>query len=308
MRLLWLGEEPCHDRALVGGKAAQLSRLAASFAVPPGFCVPAPIFERALAMDAGFPEEADATPSLPADLIAALTEAYATLAERAGTPQPRVAVRSSAIDEDGAAASFAGQHETYLNVTGVDGIAAAIARCWASVRSPRAMAYRRQQGLSTEGVRLAVLVQLLAPADVSAVLFSANPVTGRRDEVVITASWGLGESIVGGTVTPDMYLIHRDGLTITARQVADKRRMTVATADGTREVEVPRLLRSRPTLTEEQIIEGARLGLALEAALGWPVDVECAWGGGRLSLLQCRPITTLRDATAMTPSSVTHAA
>src|SRR4029078_4266556 len=104
-----------------------------------------------------------------------------------------------------------------------------------------------------------------------------------------------------------MCLIHRDGLTVTSRQVADKRRMTVATADGTREVEVPRLLRSRPTLTEEQIIEGARLGLALEAALGWPVDVECAWGGGRLSLLQCRPITTLRDATATGPSRVTHA-
>ena len=134
MRLLWLGEEPSHDPALVGGKAAQLSRLAARFDVPPGFSVPAPVFEAALAAGLTIQDEEDA-PTLPPDLIDALAAAYATLAERTGQAQPKVAVRSSAIDEDGAAASFAGQHETFLNVAGIDAIAHAIARCWASVRS-----------------------------------------------------------------------------------------------------------------------------------------------------------------------------
>jgi len=120
-----------------------------------------------------------------------------------------VAVRSSALDEDGAGASFAGQHETYLNVVGAAAVAEAVARCWASVRSSRALEYRRRQGFPLDGARIAVLVQQLIPADVSSVVFSANPVTGSRDEVMINASWGLGESIVGGTVTPDTYVVRR---------------------------------------------------------------------------------------------------
>ena len=111
---------------------------------------------------------------------------------------PRVAVRSSAVDEDGAAHSFAGQYETYLNIVGVDAVAEAIVRCWTSVHTARALAYRQEQGLSVAGVRLAVLVQQLIPADAAAVVFSANPVTGSRDEVVINAGWGLGESMVRG--------------------------------------------------------------------------------------------------------------
>jgi pyruvate,water dikinase len=307
MAFLWLGDDACHDPALVGGKAAQLSRLAGRHATPPGFALPATTFERALAEGLTF-NDRERLPALPAWLMADLADAYARLAERAGVDQPRVAVRSSALDEDGAAASFAGQHETYLNVVGVEGVAEAIARCWASVRAPRALAYRRQQGLPVDDVRLAVLVQQMAPADVSAVLFSANPVTGSRDEIVITASWGLGESIVGGTVTPDAYVVRKVGLALTSQAIAEKRRMTVALAAGTREVEVPRLLRTRPTLTEAQAIEMARLGLDLERAMGWPVDIECAYAGGRLVLLQCRPITTLHDsATAALPSQATAA-
>jgi pyruvate,water dikinase len=304
---VWLGDDACHDPRLVGGKAAQLSRLAARHATPPGFALPAPTFGRALAEGLAFDDD-ERLPTLPAWLMDELVDAYAMLAVRAGDSQPRVAVRSSALDEDGATASFAGQHETYLNVVGVEGVAEAIARCWASVRAPRALAYRRQQGLPTDGVGLAVLVQQMAPADVSAVLFSANPITGNRDEIVITASWGLGESIVGGTVTPDAYMVSKADLSLASRQIAEKRRMTVALAAGTREVEVPRLLRTQPTLTEAQAIEMARLGLDLERAMGWPVDIECAYAGGRLVLLQCRPITTLRDsATAAPPSQATAA-
>jgi len=206
---------------------------------------------------------------------------------------PSVAVRSSALDEDGAGASFAGQHETYLNVVGAQAVAEAVARCWASVRSSRALQYRRQHGFALDGFRIAVLIQQLVHADVSSVMFSANPVTGNRDEVMINASWGLGESIVGGTVTPDTYVVRKADMATVSRRIAEKRRMTVMATDGTCEVEVPRFLRMQPTLGQEQLMEMAQLGVALERRMGHPVDVECAYHAGKLFLLQCRPITTL---------------
>jgi pyruvate,water dikinase len=197
------------------------------------------------------------------------------------------------VDEDGAGASFAGQHETYLNIVGSDAILQAVARCWESARSERALDYRRQQGLSIGRVQLAVLVQQLIASDVSAVVFSANPVTGQRDEVVINASWGLGESLVGGTVTPDTFVVRKSDRTVTDRTIAEKQRMTVAVPGGTLEVNVPRFLRREATLDDGQAAEMAQLALTLEAAMGWPVDVECAYARGELYLLQCRPITTL---------------
>jgi pyruvate,water dikinase len=132
-------------------------------------------------------------------------------------------------------------------------------------------------------------------ADVSAVAFSANPVSGNREEVVIEAAWGLGESIVGGTVTPDTYVVRKEDLAVVSRSIAEKRRMTVPVRGGTREVETPRFLRTRPVLDEEQTVEMARLALALEIEMGRPVDVECAYEDGRLYLLQCRPVTAFDD-------------
>jgi phosphoenolpyruvate synthase/pyruvate phosphate dikinase len=202
-------------------------------------------------------------------------------------------VRSSAVDEDGATHSFAGQYETYLNIVGVEAVAEAVVRCWTSVRTERALAYRQGQGLSVEGVRLAVLVQQLIPADAAAVVFSANPLTGSRDEVLINASWGLGESIVNGTVTPDTYVIRKADLAIVSHDIAEKRRMTVLAHEGTQEVPVPRRQQRSPSIDDGQVVELARLGMALELAMGWPVDSECAFRGGELYLLQCRPITTL---------------
>jgi pyruvate,water dikinase len=197
------------------------------------------------------------------------------------------------VDEDGGDASFAGQHETFLNVVGLDPLLEAIGRCWESFTAPNAIEYRRKQGLPIAGVRVAVLVQQLVIADTSAVIFTADPVTGNRDVVVINASWGLGESIVGGTVTPDVYVVGKRDAAIKRHTIAEKRRMTVALQSGTTEVQVPSFLRARPTLSEEQLGEMVRLGLALEVTNGRPVDIECAWRLGKLSLLQCRPITTL---------------
>ncbi len=278
MNLLWLGDPKSFDTALVGGKAANLSRLARMYhRVPDGFSLPVTVMDEAHPLD------------LRDEIIAAISDLMACH----GLPDFIAAVRSSAVDEDGTTASFAGQHETYLNIVGVDAIIQAVTRCWESARSERALEYRRQQGLSLERLQLAVLVQQLVASDVAAVVFSANPVTGNRDEVLINASWGLGESIVGGTVTPDTFVVRKSDLAITSRTTADKQRMTVSAPGGTREVEVPRFLRHAACLNDEQVVEMAKLALTLEATMEHPVDVEGAYSGGELYLLQCRPITTL---------------
>jgi phosphoenolpyruvate synthase/pyruvate phosphate dikinase len=280
--ILWLGESAARDLSLVGGKTANLSLLTAKYPVPPGFCLTTDAFDKWTGGD------------LPPALYGELVAAYRKLADLCGVAELGVAVRSSAVDEDGAAASFAGQHESYLNVAGAEAVAGAVVRCWASARTERAVEYRRQKGLGLDSVRLAVLVQRLVPADVSAVVFSMNPVTGSQNEILINANWGLGESLVGGTVTPDAYVVNREELALSECRISEKRRMTVAVSGGTREVEVPGFLRDQASLSEEQAVEIARLALALEKEMGWPVDLECAYAGGRLFLLQCRPVTTLR--------------
>ena len=285
--IVWLGEPHAETRGLVGGKVAPLSRLAAQYNVPGGFCLTTDAHQLAVAGGT----------SLPARLQQRVTEAYRRLCEQSGVDQPAVAVRSSAVDEDGEGTSFAGQHDTYLNVVGAEAIGEAIVRCWESARAPRVLEYRRQHGLPTDGARIAVLVQQLVVADVSMVAFSANPLTGNRDEVVVNASWGLGESVVGGSVTPDSFTVRAAGPVadwqIVERGLSEKRKMTVAVAGGTREVDVPRLMAKQPSLSDEQLLEIAELARALEMTMGWPVDLEAAYRDDALYLLQCRPITTL---------------
>ena len=281
MNLLWLGDPKSFDAGLVGGKAANLSRLARlgghRHRVPDGFSLPVTVMDEAH----------------PLDLRDEITCAISDLMACHSLPDFIAAVRSSAVDEDGATASFAGQHETYLNIVGADAIIQAVTRCWESAYSERALEYRRQQGLSMERPQLAVLVQQLVASDVSAVVFSANPITGSRDEIVINASWGLGESIVGGTVTPDTFIVRKLDLAVVQRVIAEKQRMTVSSPGGTREVDVPLFLRGQSSLAAEQVMEMVRLALTLETTMGHPVDIECAYAGGELYLLQCRPITTL---------------
>src|SRR5262245_7160632 len=278
MNVLWLGDPQSFDVARVGGKAATLSRLASLCQhVPDGFCLPATAFDK----------------TLPLDLRDDVARALAALMACHGLQDLAVAVRSSAVEEDSASASYAGQYETYLNVQGVEDIVQAIARCRDSARSERVLEYRRQHGLSRERVQLAVLVQELIRSDVSAVVFSANPVSGSREEVVINASWGLGESLVGGTVTPDTFVVRKADAALIQRAIADKRRMTVLVPGCVREVDVPRFLRNEASLKDAQVMEVAHLAVSLEATMGYPVDIECAYASGRLYLLQCRPITAL---------------
>ena len=272
--ILWFEDAAAADPRRAGGKAAALAALAGRMPVPDGFVV------------AGTPDDA------------AIEQAYAELAERAGEAQPLVAVRSSATDEDGRQSSFAGQHETILGVRGIGELLAAIAACRASAHTERALSYRRANGLARPSAPLPVLVQLLVAADAAAVVFSVDPVTPHSGDVLVNAAFGLGESIVGGTVTPDEWALARPSLAVTRRTIADKRRMTVRAPGGSREVDVPLPLRRLPAISDEQARAAAALALRLEAELGFPVDLELAWTGEDLHLLQCRPITTLAQEAA----------
>ena len=277
--VVWLGAAEAHDPATVGGKAASLSRLAAEYRVPPGF---------ALTVDALRLAAPDLTQGrLPEPLRSCVAEGYARLGHA------RVAVRSSAIDEDGDAHSFAGQHATFLNVEGQEAIERAVVDCFASAFTDHAIAYRLHAGSPIDEIGIAILVQAQIAADSAAVVFSANPVSRSLDEIVINASYGLGESIVGGTATPDTFVVRKADFEIISRSIGPKLVMTLPVRGGTREYETPALLRGRPAVTDEQIIELAELALQLETGLGMPVDIECAVQDGAVFLLQCRPITTL---------------
>jgi pyruvate,water dikinase len=274
----WLGTPDCDDPRVVGGKAANLSRLFGRYRVPPGFVVPA----------------VQASAALGAEREGAIVEAYTELGRLCGESSVSVAVRSSAPDEDSALASFAGVHATYLNVRGAEAVVDAARRCAESAASEVAAQYREARGMPTKDARIAILVQQLVAADASAVAFSVNPVTGDRNEVVITSNWGLGESIVSGYVTPDTFVVRKALLAITSRDLGAKERMTVLATAGVADASVDAEGRGRFSLTDDEVLEVARLAIALEAEMGAPVDVECAIAGGVLHLLQCRPITTLR--------------
>lgn len=281
--LVWLEEIECHETALVGGKAANLSRLTADYPVPLGFC----LTKTACAQwQAG--RNAVIVPPTHQEM---LLRAYQTLGQRCQMTNPRVAVRSSAISEDGQEASFAGQYETYLNITGAEALVEAVAKVWASAHSVRVQSYRDQRAIPANEFHFAVLIQQLIAADVSVVAFSANPITGNQNEIVINASWGLGESVVGGTVTPDTYVVCKTTLKVLKRQIAQKQRMTVMVAAGVHEVPVPRLMWDEPVISMTEVIEIARLARALEEQMKWAVDMECAYQDGKIYLLQCRPIT-----------------
>jgi phosphohistidine swiveling domain-containing protein len=270
MKTAFLGDAASRDAQLVGAKAATLSRLAGRFRVPAGFCLDASVYDRLGAA-------LDDDPVALAALRALVAEGHAGLRARTGRDEPAVAVRSSAIGEDGGETSFAGQHETILDVRGIDAIADAVRACWRSASADRAVAYRKEHGI-TAPPRVGVLVQELVAADAAAIAFSADPVTGDRGTIVIDACVGLGESIASGTVTPDTYAVRKADLAILKRTVAGE----------------------RATLDDEQVREVARLALALEAESGAPVDVECAFAGSSLYLLQSRPITTLGAPRAFT--------
>ncbi|MBV9326761.1 MAG: phosphoenolpyruvate synthase [Chloroflexi bacterium] len=304
------------DIDLLGGKAASLARLtAAGLAVPRGFVVSTAAYRRFVAENALQPrilQAVSATSTNPASLDRAATtigqlfdgaampddlghEIDAAYAQLGDGHDVAVAVRSSATAEDLPELSFAGQQETYLNIRGAEELRRAVKRCWASLWTARAIGYRNNARIVPDDVALAVAVQTLVEADAAGVMFTANPVSGARDEVVVNAAWGLGEAIVSGLVTPDTLVLDKSTGAIKHQDVASKQVMTVGTASGTTEQPVPAAQQTRPVLSASQAAELASAGVRIEQLYGQPMDVEWAFRGGTLALLQARPITALPE-------------
>lgn len=310
---------------IVGGKAANLGELTrARLPVPGGFCVTTAAYE-VVADNAGLnatlgalnhtrPDDttrlaelaANARASLssapvPDTLSQTISAAYLDLGD--GTPVP-VAVRSSATAEDLPFASFAGQQDTYLNVVGVESLLDAVRSCWTSLWTDRAVSYRAMNGIDPHGVRLAVVVQRMVAAEVAGVLFTANPLTGRRRQAVIDASPGLGEAVVSGRVNPDHFVVNTATGEILERRLGDKRFVVRAAAGtGTQQIELNRS-NNEPCLRDDQIRALAELGARVEAHYGAPQDTEWAIdAGGGIRLLQARPITTLFPLPSSAPAT-----
>jgi pyruvate,water dikinase len=229
---------------------------------------------------------------LSEEVSGAISEAYAGLDQ----VDAAVAVRSSATTEDLHGASFAGQQATSLNVRGEDELLEAVRRCWASLWSARAIAYRERRGFDHHRGAIAVVVQRLIPAEVSGIHFTANPVSGARDEIVINAALGLGEAVVGGLATPDNFILERTTLDLRDWQTGRQEVETVLAEHGTTERPLEPERAARPTLDDEQLARLARIGRDIEDHFGSPQDIEWAYADGCFWVLQARPITNLPSA------------
>ncbi len=306
-------------RQQVGGKGASLSELvSAGFPVPSGFCVTADgyrhfvgaggvagsiktllakadlsRFESSHAAAAAITALLAETP-LPEDLREEIGEAYDALTAMTGLA---CAVRSSAISEDGANASFAGLYESYLNVRGITDVLTAVRRCYASLWSDRALRYRSRNGAGSADEVMAVVVMGLVPSEVSGIAFTAHPVTGARDLVIINSSWGLGEAIVSGRVTPDSFVVDKNSYAVLERDIFTKELAIFSHPDGggTIERQLPPDKRSAPSLSDDQAQAVARLATQVESHYGSPQDVEWGLANRQLFILQSRPITTLHS-------------
>ena len=320
----WFDEIRKDDIALAGGKGANLGELShAGLPVPPGFVVTTTAYDafveangigdtivgRALATradgPAGFEEVAEGIRALfsggkvPEEMADEIRAAYQELDEDGGTP---VAVRSSATAEDLPGMSFAGQQETYLNVRGAEALREGVKNCWASLWTARAMAYRARQGVDPATVSLAVVVQRMVESEAAGVMFTANPSNGRRDQATISAAWGLGESVVSGSVTPDSIVVEKGSGRVLSRETANKEVMTVYTEGGTAERPVPEALRRQPVLDDETAATLTRYGATIEQNYGTPQDIEWALAGGEFFIVQSRPITALPEPMADPPT------
>jgi pyruvate,water dikinase len=266
-----LEELGAQDADRFGGKSASLGELLqAGIPVPPGF---------AISTEAG----EELTDALRRDIAAR----YAALGEEVA-----VAVRSSALGEDSAEATFAGQQDTYLWVRGIDAVCDAVTKCWASLYSTEAVSYRERFGV--ENPAMGVTIQLMVDAAVSGVMFTCNPVSGDRSMVAINASWGLGLAVVGGEVTPDDYLVSKITGEIVKQTVNDKALEYVPAATGTERVDVDEARRNAPCLDADAVRTLVDVAKRVERHFGAPQDIEWAFDrDGELFVLQSRPVTGL---------------
>jgi rifampicin phosphotransferase len=299
--------------AIVGGKGAHLGQLSRieGIRVPAGFCVTTDAFRTIMAEAPSIDDRLDRLSrvnpddresirmlsaeirrilegiAIPDDLAAAITCALARLGEQAA-----YAVRSSATAEDVPTASFAGQHDTYLNIVGPAAILQHVNRCWASLFTERAVTYRMRNGVDNRKVHMAVVVQQMVLPEAAGVLFTADPVTSNRKVVSVEASFGLGEALVSGLVNADVYKV-RDG-EVVAKAVATKQlALHAAPAGGTQEQAIEPARQEQPALTDAQVLQLAELGRRIEVHFGCPQDIEWCLVDDGFQIVQSRPITTL---------------
>ena len=299
--------------AVVGGKGARLGELGRieGVRVPAGFCVTTDAFGQILAKAAGIDErferlahldpadrsairtvsagirQALEAVEMPGPLAAAITGALAEL----GDPSA-CAVRSSATAEDSPTTSFAGQQDTYLNVVGPAAVLSHIGRCWASLFTERAVTYRLHNGVDNRGARMAVIVQHMVFPQAAGVLFTADPVTSNRKLSSVEATFGLGEALVAGLASPDVYTV-RDGVIVSTTIATKRVAIAAAPGGGTQEVAIGTERQRLPVLTDAQVVDLERLGRRIEAHFGRPQDIEWCLDHDGMHVVQSRPITTL---------------
>lgn len=327
-RIAWFNEIGKDDVRTAGGKGANLGEMSrANLPVPEGFIVTSNAYfefldmanlrERIASLLEGLDVEDNEALNAAAEQIkqgiveaqmpnetrAEIVKSYNRLCKARGVipsaeDEAYVAVRSSATAEDLPEASFAGQQATYLNEKGADNVARAVQRCWASLFEPRAIYYRVQQHFEHMKVGIAVVVQRMVEADTSGVMFTVNPITGDRSQITIEAGFGLGEAIVSGRVTPDMYIVDKQGMRILEKRVARQDMMIARGDNSNREMEVPDELQERQKLTDAEILDLAAIGKRIEEHYAFPQDIEWASEKGRIYMLQTRAVTTLGKAQA----------
>jgi len=303
--VLWFEELGKGDIPLVGGKNANLGEMTkAGIPVPPGFAITAQAYERFIeetniaqkiygiiqetVTDKNDPkqyEEASEktrkvieSTTMPKYIGNAIKEAYLKLSKQTKMSDVFVAVRSSATAEDLADASFAGQQETYLNVKGPDDLLDKTVKCWSSLFTPRAIFYRTEKGFKHEDVLISVGVQKMVNSRAAGVSFTINPVTGDRSQIVIEGNWGLGESVVSGSVTPDDYIVDKESLKVIERKIAKKTVEYIRDpkTGKTIHAEVPTERQNQPCLTDKEIHVLAELSKQIEQHYGKPQDIEWA--------------------------------
>ena len=313
--IVWLNDAGAAEQR-IGGKGGSLARLSElGFPVPPGFVVAAGAYEAFAASH----DLASLTASLAGlearTPMAAIREALTPVAERLeratldGAARDAIAravreletragadasyaVRSSSVNEDSAGSSFAGLYETYLNLRGEDAILGAVLDCYRCLWQERAVHYRTFRGIEHAGEAMAVVVMQVVPARSSGVAFTKNPMTGATDEVLINASWGLGEAVVSGYVTPDSFIVGPGG-EMRERAISEKHEQVRLTDGGTERAPVPPELVSQPSVTDAEVQEVVDTAHAVQREYGAPVDIEFAYDdSGTMFLLQARPITT----------------
>jgi pyruvate,water dikinase len=263
------------DVRIVGGKAASLGEMYhANFPVPPGFAITAEAFSDLRNKD------------LPKSFNDELMKQFDVL------QADRVSVRSSALAEDSADASWAGQMETYLNVTR-DQLINRIRDCWGSVNSKRVQVYAAKNHANPNDLVVGVVVQKMIDSDSAGVMFTVNPVDGNHSELMIEAGYGLGEGVVGGAITPDNYILARPKMEIISRTISDQLKMFAYKDNRTTTVSVSQEKRDKQKLTDSDIKKLAKMGVQIEEHYGSPQDIEWAFMNEELFILQSRPITTL---------------